>query len=424
MRSGCCFLWLFLVSVAFGANPVSAQTPDPEDLLKFTDEVGREVTEIRDLDLTSPVRKSVKDILELADYIKAEIREIYDMDELGKEGLMLQTLGLIPGGAGYGKHLADLLSEPVESRYNNGGNILYIASWLPGREQKSVLAHEYVRALQNLHFSISEIVKSDRADWNHDRFLAHQALMEGDRTVVMLQLDLASEKRHFSDLPNLAFVMQSAMATAQGQNADPEDGSAYLKQILAFPYGYGASFLQECWKNRPDWQAVNNMYFDLPASTEQILHPEKYFGVRDNPKPVASMNPVAKLGDQWRVAYRNVLGEFSLGLLLNLHFTEEHSRKAVTGWGGDEVLHLESASGRKAVFVNTVWDTSDDAEKFLEAMDGWFLKRFPKGRRGNETSNGFSLTNDGMFYEIRRDGENLYFILGLPQADGKRWQGE
>ena len=95
------------------------------------------------------------------------------------------------------------------------------------------------------------------------------------------------------------------------------------------------------------------------------MHPEKYFVTRDEPKPVTADYYVNALGGDWKADYRNVLGEFSLGLLLSLHLTEEHARKAATGWGGDQVLLLESEQGKDAVLISTVWDTAEDAEKFL-----------------------------------------------------------
>ena len=237
----------------------------------------------------------------------------------------------------------------------------------------------------------------------------------------MLQLQLEPEKRHFSDLPNLAFVMQSWMATAPNADEDAEKVPEYVKQMLVFPYGYGAFFLQEIWKDAPGWQSINRMYSDLPDSTEQIMHPEKYFGSRDNPKAVTPMDPLARLGAGWRIAYQDVLGEFSLGLFLNLHLTEEYSRKAASGWGGDEVVHLENESGGDAVLVNTIWDSEEEAEKFYTAMDAWFLKQFPKGKRKNETATGFSCVDEGKFHEIRRDGRSLYILLGLPESDSRQW---
>ena len=155
--------------------------------------------------------------------------------------------------------------------------------------------------------------------------------------------------------------------------------------------------LQYVWRKNPSWEAVNKIYSEMPVSTEQIMHPEKYYGERDMPKPVSSENFVARLGPDWKIADKNVLGEFSLGLLMSLHLTEERSRKAASGWGGDQVVLLENKEGEDFVLLSTVWDTTEDAETFYGAMDEWFRLRYPKTPRSNESPTGFSLFQNGEF---------------------------
>jgi hypothetical protein len=158
----------------------------------------------------------------------------------------------------------------------------------------------------------------------------------------------------------------------------------------------------------------------LPSSTEQIMHPEKYYATRDEPKPVEADALAAKLGQDWKVVYKNVLGEFSLGLLMNLHLTDEHSRKAAAGWGGDQVLLLENKSGKDAVLVATLWDAADEAERFYIAMDEWFRRHFPNVKRTNTSPTGFSLIKDGEYNSLRREGTAVHIFIGFPQTDGKK----
>lgn len=400
-----------------------AQKTDPVDLARAADALAQEVARVRGIDFRTPVRKSVSGRAEIAGRKQGRIREEYGIGSLATEGRMLRALGLVGGPAEYGDSISGLLAEPVEALYDPGDATLHIASWLPAAAQKSVLAHELVRALQDQHFNTRSILEADLAGGNGDRTLAHRALFEGDRTAVMLQLELGPGGRHFSDLPDLAFVMESSMATVQGRNEASAGAPGYLRQQMLFPYGYGASFLQQVWKNRPGWETVNALYLDPPASTEQILHPEKYFGDRDDPKAVPPIDPAARLGQSWRIAHRGVLGEFSLGLFLGLHLTEEYSRKAVSGWGGDEVVYLEDDSGRDAVVVATVWDTEEDADTFRAAVEAWFRKRFPKGTLEQDASGGFSVADAGKLYAVSREGQSLVCVLGLPAADGRRWQG-
>jgi hypothetical protein len=206
----------------------------------------------------------------------------------------------------------------------------------------------------------------------------------------------------------------------QAQSPVFKEAPSYLRETLLFPYGHGASFMQYAWRQNPSWQSINKIYSDMPVSTEQIMHPEKYYGERDMPKPVNTESFVAKLGPGWKVAGKNVLGEFTLGLLMSLHLTEERSRRAAAGWGGDQVLLLENEGGKDVVLLSTTWDTPGDAEKFYGAMDEWFLQRYPKTQRSNESPTGFSLIQNGEFNSIRRDGAGVQIIFGLPEADGRK----
>jgi len=80
--------------------------------------------------------------------------------------------------------------------------------------------------------------------------------------------------------------MRTQMSAMQSQSKVFSSAPAYIQESVLFPYGYGAAFLQKIWAQNPSWDSVNKIYSDLPSSTEQIMHPEKYYGTRDEPKPV------------------------------------------------------------------------------------------------------------------------------------------
>jgi hypothetical protein len=405
-----------IVSLSLGTLSLS-QEANTSELLKISDEMIQTTARLRGLEPKAPIQKGIKNREEISAYLNERVQEEYGQGELEKEGSLLRKLGLIPVDMNYREFIIKLLTEQIGGMYDPGKKTLFIASWLPADEQKPVLIHELTHALQDQHFDVARMLKEDRALNNGDRLMAHQALLEGDGLVVMLQSLLEPAKRHFSQVHDLASISQSLMLTMQSQFPTLKNAPAFMQQSLIFPYGYGAAFLQYSWQKNPSWQAVNKIYSDLPSSTEQIMHPEKYFVSRDEPKQVSADSIAAALGGGWKSAYKDVLGEFSLGLLLNLHLTEEHAQKAVTGWGGDQVMLLENGLGKEAVVVSTVWDTADDSEKFFAAMDEWFRRRYPDIQRSNATPTGFALSKGGEYSIIRRDGLNVRFIIGLPEAE-------
>ena len=413
-------LFLMIIISLSGIAPAFAQEVSAPDLLKTGDEMLKNTVQLRGLEPKGPIQQGVKDKAEISRYLNERVQAEYAPGEIEREGKILRTLGLIPAEMDYRGFVIKLLTEQVGGFYDSDKKTFFIASWLAAEEQKPVMIHELTHALQDQYFDVGKMLNEDRSLQNDDRILAHQAVMEGDGMVVMLQYFLEPVKRHFSQVPDLASVMQAQMMTMQAQFPVFKEAPLYLRESLLFPYGYGASFLQYVWRKNPSWESVNKIYSDMPVSTEQIMHPEKYYGERDMPKPVNTESFVARLGPGWKIASKNVLGEFSLGLLMSLHLTEERSRRAAAGWGGDQVLLLENEGGKDVVLLSTVWDTTEDAEKFYGAMDEWFRQRYPKTQRSNESPTGFSLIQNNEFHSIRRDGASVQLIFGLPEADGRK----
>jgi hypothetical protein len=415
--------WILCLLLILGLcqeAPALAQETNASDLLKTSDEMMQTAARLRGLQPKAPIKQGVKDKGEISQFLNERVKEDFGKGEFENEGKMLKKLGLIPADIDYKEFAMKLLTEQVGGFYDPSQKTFFIASWLPAAEQKPVMIHELTHALQDQYFDVGQILKEDRAAQNDDQALAHEALMEGDGMVVMLQYILEPMKRHFSQLPDLAFIMRTQISTMQSQFPIFKSSPPYLQELLLFPYGYGASFLQYTWSHTPSWEAVNKIYSDLPSSTEQIMHPEKYFTNRDTPKPVNAAGFAAKLGSNWKVAYKNVMGEFSLGLLLSLHFTEEKSRRVASGWGGDQVLLLENKEGKDAVLVSTIWDTAEDTEKFYTTMDEWFRQHYPNIERLNETPTGFSVIQNGEISIIRREETTVRFIIGFPEAEGQK----
>jgi len=401
------------------AVPTGAQQIDESQILKALDELIGTTAQLRGLEPKGPIQKGIKSRGEITGYMTRKVNEDHQSERILLEGKMLKKTGLLPERHDYKQLMINLLTEQVQGFYDPEERILFIASWIPMSDQEPVMVHEITHALQDQHFDLQARFRANRKSDNDDDLLAQQALFEGDATVTALQFTIASFKRHFSELPDLGFIMETQMESEMSQSPVLSATPRFLRETLVFPYGYGAAFLQEIWKQTPSWQAVNKIYSDPPVSSEQIMHPEKYYGTRDNPKPVDAAAKAARLGAEWKIPYKSVFGEFMLGQMLELHLNKDRAKRAAAGWGGDEVLLLENGAGRNAVWIETEWDTADDAEKFFSAMDEWFRLRHPKTSR-RATPEGFFLIQNGEFNAISREGTGVRIILGLPEADGKK----
>jgi hypothetical protein len=389
----------------------------PEKLLSLADEIVPVVARLRGLAPKAPITKGVKTREEISQFVTQAFSANREKIDLKFEGTLLQKLGLIPASMDYSGFVLKLLTEQLGGYYDPEKKAFFIAGWLPVEQQKPAMVHEMTHALQDQYFDLNGMVQRDRKAHNSDMVLAHQALAEGDATAVMLDYLLEPIGRTFVQLPDLAFIMRAQMSVMNDQFEVLKSAPEFITETLLFPYGYGAAFLQKVRAKNQPWSAVNRIYSDLPSSTEQILHPEKYLGERDNPKPVEVEDPTPQLGKEWKIAYRNVLGEFSLYLLLKLNTPEELAKDAASGWGGDQVILVEESGGsRSAVFVESVWDDQDSADRFFKALSNWLALRFPQARKVEESENGAAVVSAGEYRSVRRRGTRVRLILGLPDS--------
>ena len=124
---------------------------------------------------------------------------------------------------------------------------------------------------------------------------------------------------------------------------------------------------------------LDHAFKDPPRSSEQILHPEKYWddAKRDEPRAVALADLSAVLGKGWSLAGRGNLGELNLAILAGAGRPDIHSPEialpatwtngAASGWGGD-LWHHYVNDGKSATLLVTLWDTERDAGEFEAAL--------------------------------------------------------
>ena len=275
---------------------------------------------------------------------------------------VLKLLGLIDASVDLREVSASVFSEGVAGYYDpRTKRMRTVRGAATGTKvlAEMVLAHELTHALEDQRYGLG-IEDQSGSD---DAALARLALVEGTASDLMY----AYARRHFTAEETLGGVLGSAFAPT---------GSlpAFLQAQLVFPYTGGAEFigaLRERAGGR--WTLV-----DLaerarpPASTEQVMHPEKW--VRVEP-PVRVRVPAREaLGDGWERAAGGVLGEFQTRELL-AEAGGGGSSAAAAGWGGDryELWRRGAGESRRdaALIVRWRWDTPADAREFETKLRQW-----------------------------------------------------
>lgn len=415
---------IVLLLAAGGTCVFPQEASQSEKLLALADELIPLAARLRGLQPKTPIQKGIKTKEEISQTLRNEAGGREVKGALEQEGVLLKKLGLIPTGMDYVDFRLKLLAEQIGGYYDPEKKALFVAGWLSAEEQKPALVHEITHALQDQYFDLGRMMRRDRASHNDDRSLAHQSFVEGDATAIMMDYLLEPMGMSFLRLPDLAPIFRMQLSMKSGQFEVLQSAPEYLREILMFPYLAGLSFQQKARANGAAWSAVDRMYADLPSSTEQILHPEKYLVRRDDPIPVVIKDPSPRLGKGWKLTYRNVLGEFSISLLLKLHLPEDVARAAACGWGGDQVILVRNGgTGESAVIFEARWDDKESSDRLYAALSLWLETRYPKSRTISKSASGFALAGDGEYHSLQRRGLNLRLVLGLPEACSGRIGG-
>lgn len=356
--------------VPTASAPTSAACPPPPMIPALPaeptagyDAIEEQVVAIRGLQPTSDIQPQVLDAEGIRELTTASFRRDNPPELVAASDRLLKGLGLIDANDSLEALYLDLLASQVAGLYDPDSRSMYVVSRTGelGPSEKTTFAHEFTHALQDQTFELSSFDLAEVGEG--DRGYARLSLIEGDATLLMTLWQLES-------------LTQAEFVALLGEAMDPEatrilnEMPPVLVQSLLFPYTGGMNFVQ-CLYADGGWAAVDAAYEDPPASTEQILHPEKYES-REAPIPVDLPDDLAaRLGDGWSVGLEDTFGEFQIRLWL------EHAggggggpvEAAASGWGGDRIAILEGPDDAFAIVLATEWDSPDDAREFVERAE-------------------------------------------------------
>jgi hypothetical protein len=342
-----------------------------------------------------PFREKVEVAFLKREELGAYLRELFDAQYpvavARADERLLQAFDLLPPGTDLRALRARVLEENVAGFYDErpGRRRLYAVS-----EDESfspmnqiVLVHELRHAQQDQYQSLDGFLDDDISDFD-DRRVAWTSLLEGDATLVM---------ERFVRL-RLGSLGVAAEGTAQDAAAalgapglfDVPGAPPVVRDQLVQPYVAGLAFAQALWSQGGSG-ALREAWARPPQSTEQVLHPAKFFS-REEPRVVA---PAIAAPRGARLVSEGVLGEMLLRTLV-----EDAGEAATEGWGGDG-WRLWDVRGRTALAWRSEWDSASDVEEFHAALRTRFARQgAPSTRAGWEVFPPI----DGHRFAVRRAG--------------------
>jgi hypothetical protein len=375
-----------------------------------------------------PVRALGRDGLDRATALA--VGEGLDSAAAHTEDEILKRLGLVPPGSTTGEMAARTYARAAApgARFDPVTGVLLVPDFLPFDGQRTEIAHEIAHAVADQHFGLRRFLRlapegEPRLDGDTTR--ARLAVVEGD--AVLAGLELADPQENFLGthaLGGLATRLRGASSTGASSTGASSTGG-WFEALGELTHVDGLLFVARIRARHP-WSAVDALWNDPPASTEQILHPDKYDAC-EAPIPVdAAVLPT--LSGFGRPTASDVLGEWAVRTWLAATLPAEIAARAAAGWGGDRAgIYAPQApaplpapaDGGAAVAPLaplawlTLWDDPAEADDFARAATQRLARL--AGAEAPDDDDGHTIfrTPGGAFALARRE-DAVALLLAAP----------
>jgi hypothetical protein len=367
---------LAFVSALAGAQNTAQATPD---LFQQIDEI---MTELSRITGWKPPKKISPETISkdgLKQFLEDRIQQIVKPEEIRAEEIALKKLGLVPESFDLKKMTVDLLTEQAAAFYDYKKKKLVVLESNMSLMQKPILVHELAHALADAHFNLEKYLLRGKSD---DAALARQAVMEGQATWLMSEYLMAKMGTSLRSAPEMAEMM-GRIDTASGAYPIFDAAPLYLRESLLFPYSKGFTF-QQAVVRRMGQQAFTEVFQNPPASSQQILHPERYFSRTAPAKP-----PLPKADSKgFQALIEGALGEFDHDVLLRQYGAAGDAILAQR-WRGAQFRLLERKQDQRFLLLYaSEWEDEKSAAEMFR-----FYRKVLQGKWKN--AGRFRLTREG-----------------------------
>lgn len=395
---------LAILALFLMASPAIAQQSQTE-----IEDITADVSEVRQLPEQHPIALTVISRDELREDYRGLIESDYPKDEQYADMREMLAFGLIDEPMDLGDLYSELYGEQVLGYYDSETGKMVVVrdndqSGAFTAMEQVTYAHEIVHALQDQNFDLDS-GELGRTDVSDDRSLAVTALIEGDASF--------TEVRYIIERPSLLDAYLAEAENAEFDTSSLDAAPFIISDTLLFPYNQGYTFVEAIY-NDGGFSAVDAAFQNPPASTEQILHPEKYLA-GEQPIDVQVNDFSGALGDDWTVWDTNTYGEYQIQVILqNSSMSDQQAEVAASGWGGDTYV-VAGTEDEDAIHWVTVWDTEQDADEFARA---WALREAE--RWGVDPvfvdANVIEFHTDEAFVRITIEGDTVEYLMAPDEA--------
>ncbi|HYG71206.1 MAG TPA: hypothetical protein VEC15_02825 [Actinomycetota bacterium] len=323
------------------------------------EQVMEELEQVRGFGFSARVVAEPKTQQEIARGFQRALDAAFPVEFSERRSQVWRTIGVIPDGTDIREELAEYGGSQVIGYYDTlTGELVFLGGEEPTPLESVTLAHELTHAIEDQRFGL-ERLDTLSARCRDDRTEGALALVEGSATFFMYEW----ARTFLTPEEQVALVQESA-----SQELPDADVAPFIEALKIWPYLAGHRFVTEL-EQRGGLDAIDAAFSDLPVSSEQIIHPERY--PNDVPTPLDVADLARELGGDWEDLDVMEVGEVWLDTALSLRLDAGLAEDASAGWDGGLYRAWSDDHGRVAIVLVTAWDSEGDAEEFARALQRW-----------------------------------------------------
>ena len=345
--------------------------------------ISAEVEAIRGLAFLRPVAAEVQSREEANDGLRAMQQRVLAPDEVQAMAETLVLLDFLSPEADLARLLGRNPSAGILGYYDyeSSETFYLVGKYSADWSFDMIVAHELCHALEDQHFDLGAFTEGIWTTF--DRQVTRRSVFEGSATAVMnhYMMDRIGRDIREADLENLKAGLESFVSSMTFEQSHEDFPAAFgMASYLAYTEGSKFVTRNAFGYGVPEKEAWDRLWRDPPRSSEQILHPEKYWDAasRDDPIDVALPEIAAALGEGWARVREGVIGELWTAFVLAYEIPTareaeegrplEWRTSAAQGWGGDHYQLYRGPGGANLLLWAVAWDSDVDREEFLDAL--------------------------------------------------------
>ena len=404
---------LQILALCCALTAAPAQT-SPDDRHQIFREIETSLQSLRDVTGLQAKKRVDYDLItrdKVNQFLKERVKDAVKPEELRAEEITLKKFGFVPPDFDLAKSTVDLLTEQAAAFYDYHKKKLFLTDWAPSAMQQTALVHELAHALADQNFNLERFInKGGKSD---DSELARMAVMEGQATWLMTEVLARNAGLSLKSNPGL---LEAATGGGDPGAQFPVFNSVplYLRETLVFPYTEGARF-QHAVFEKLGKQAFAEVFRRPPDTSQQILHPEKYFA---HTQPAMPPFPRLSLGKGYKDLAEGMLGELDHAILIRQFGDTAQADALAPHWTGGRYLLVENrAKSRIVLQYVSEWDSPDAARDFFAFYKQVLRKKWTKMEIASETSEAASGTGDDGYFLVTLTGNRVSSVEGLGSLD-------